>query len=727
MLIKLPIIINEQIDIINFKLDKYDNKFIVKPLNNADENIYKVMVSNKEFCLNTFSVNFPLEFDIIENNFIFSKFFFITAVSNGFDCELNFFSNVLKYIKKFNNKLKFLDLNYITKNTENVIKKCNLQISIRKKFENLNDFKIYIDNQLNYSINLIYLMIYKFYDFNTKDFKNNNINSFIPKKIINCFNLVKSFKIIYKGSKSISIIKHIENLKNNNIIEKSICENESYFIKFDNQKIIKYRLVDFDENFIFVNGKKLSRDNCKIFNYNPELINQLTFNYLIKEIVKYDYELKILISSRIFKSEEKDIQNIIKYFYENNQNFILLSSLRNLDLVFNTLKLDHYNDKDVNLELKVLEDGYVNNDYMLFISNKYSDNIESKLKVLKVLFDKYTFPLAFNKKKLNTNFEMIIYFSLLNYSDFISIIDSEKITLTNEIIEIIPVKLKNLYFNILKTFYQLKNNSLENITYNFKYYQDYIYIYVVKNIIQNNSIVTSLFTECDLYNRLIEVYSKNYILSQLILDINWVNLSNKLNHLDYIYQNNNLIFYQNKLNRNLFSESIDYKVKGIILDKISMYKYLKKEKDFIKWTKFIKKYIFEIYEKEISMSNDDLSDLGKLLFKIYNLDNQNLKDDKYIDLINFSKNKKKLILINSRINLMLKEKFHGIKCQLNLGFFAKHLNSNNFEKIELDDDENYEVKKIKNDLKEVTKKYYKYKGKYMKTKTTTSTDINLEI
>ena len=76
---------------------------------------------------------------------------------------------------------------------------------------------------------------------------------------------------------------------------------------------------------------------------------------------------------------------------------------------------------------------------------------------------------------------------------------------------------------------------------------------------------------------------------------------------------------------------------------------------------------------------------------------------------------------------MLKEKFHGIKCQLNLGFFAKHLNSNNFEKIELDDDENYEVKKIKNDLKEVTKKYYKYKGKYMKTKTTTSTDINLEI
>ena len=314
--------------------------------------------------------------------------------------------------------------------------------------------------------------------------------------------------------------------------------------------------------------------------------------------------------------------------------------------------------------------------------------------------------------------------SLLNYLDFINIIDSEKITLTNEIIEIIPIKLKNLYFNILKTFYQLENNSLENITYNFKYYQDYIYIYVLKNIIQNNSIISSLFKKSNKYDNLIDVYSKNYILSQLIIDINWSNISEKLNHLEYIYDNSELIFYQSKLNRNLFSENIDYKIKGIILDKMSMYKYLKKEKDFIKWTKFIRKYINEIYEKEISISSQDLVDLGKLLFKLYNLENQNLKDEKYIELINFSKSKKKLILINSRINLMIKEKFHGIKCQLNLGFFAKHLNQNNFEKIEIDNnDEDTEIAKIRKELNEVTKKYWKYKGKYIKTKSVTSSDI----
>ena len=66
-----------------------------------------------------------------------------------------------------------------------------------------------------------------------------------------------------------------------------------------------------------------------------------------------------------------------------------------------------------------------------------------------------------------------------------------------------------------------------------------------------------------------------------------------------------------------------------------MYKYLKQEKDFIKWTKFIKNFVGELYEKKISISNDDFILLGKLIYKLYNITNQNLKDDRYIDLINF--------------------------------------------------------------------------------------------
>ena len=318
---------------------------------------------------------------------------------------------------------------------------------------------------------------------------------------------------------------------------------------------------------------------------------------------------------------------------------------------------------------------------------------------------------------------MIIYFSLLNYQDIIKVIDINKIYLDSEILDIVPVKLKNLYFNLVKTYYQLINNSLENITYNFKYYQDYIYIYVIKNIIQDNSVLSNLLKKSSLYNSLVNVYKENFILNQLISNLTWNDISAKLDYLSYIYKKENLIFYQNKLNRNLFPDSIDYKIKGIILDKFSMYKYLKEEKDFIKWTKFLKNYIIELYEKPISISNDDLVLLGKLLFKIYRLEDQNLKDNKYLDLISFSQQNKKLVLINNRVNLMIKEKLSGIKCQINLGYFAKHLNFNNIEnKIEII--ENKEVVGIKLELKKVKKKYYKYKGKYMKTKTLSNSISN---
>ena len=122
------------------------------------------------------------------------------------------------------------------------------------------------------------------------------------------------------------------------------------------------------------------------------------------------------------------------------------------------------------------------------------------------------------------------------------------------------------------------------------------------------------------------------------------------------------------------------------------------------------------------MSNDDLVLLGKLIYKLYNIENQNLKDKKYMDLINFCQKNRKLIISDNRINLMIREKFSSISCQLNLGFFAKHLNFSNIEKIELA--ENKEMEDMSLKLKKITQKYYKYKGKYMKTKTNTSSISN---
>tara|TARA_Y100000991_G_scaffold215531_1_gene206343 strand:+ start:1615 stop:3801 length:2187 start_codon:yes stop_codon:yes gene_type:complete len=726
MLIKLPIIINNKIDIINFKVIKKDNKIIVMPLDYKKDDLFKIMISNKEFCLNNFNIKFPLEIKILDNKFLFSKFFFITTLTNGFNCELNFFSNLLNEINNiFQKKYSYIDLNYLKNNITEIIKKTNIEIESRMTFEDFNDMEIYIDNQLNYTLNLVYLLLYKFPEYTTRDFKKDSVNEFIPKKILMCLNLIKNYSLKFKGSEEISINQHFDNLINNKIETRSIKKNNSYFFELNNSKVIKMKVFNIQNNLITLNSQKeIDLNSYKIFNYNPNFNSHLNFDYFIKEMIKHNYKFKLLIASKLLKKNDLDIKNILNFIYLDNKNFINLASLRNLNYIFNNLDFEQYNLKDVNLEMNILKDGDITKEYMNYLSNKYKDDVNKKIEILKILFEKYNFPLSFNKKKLNENFEMIIYFSFLNYDNFIKIVEKDKIYLDNNIIEIIPIKLKNLYFNLLKTYYQFKNESLENITYNFKFYQDYIYIYVIKNIIQDNSILSDLFDNNSLYEKLINVYKNNFILTQLIHDIKWPNLSEKLNYLEFIYKNENLIFYQNKLNKNLFNDNIDYKIKSIILDKFLMFKYLKQEKDFIKWTKFLKNYTNSLYDKKISLSNDDLVLLGKLIYKLYNLENQNLKDDKYLDLLNFCKKNKKLVMSSdNRINLLIREKFNSISCQLNLGFFAKHLNFNNdIQKIELV--ENKEVKEIDIKLKKMTQKYYKYKGKYMKTKTSSSSLSN---
>jgi len=721
MLIKLPITIDNKINIINFVIKKNDNMIILTPQINIKKKLFKIILSNKEFCLNYFDIKFPLEIEIIDNKYLFCKFFFIIALLNGFDCELNFFSNLEKIIQNnFITDAIFINLIYIEKNIKILIKKTNIYFENRTHFKDMDDINIYIDNQLNFGLNLTYLLLYKYPLFNSKDFKQSNINDILSKKIISAYNLIKNFKINFKGYYDVQILIHINNIVyDNNILLK---KNNYYFFKFNDNKIIKMQINNINNNNIILrDGRIIDTKLCEISYYNPLFKSHINLTYFIKEILKYHMDFKLLVAYKFLNKNTIDISNILKYMYSDNNNSILLSSLRNLNFTFDKLEDEEnvFNDKEINLEFKILKDNIISSEYIEYLSNKYKNDVKIKIKILQIIIENYNFPLSFNKKKLSNNFEIMLYFSFINYKDFIKVINKDKIYLINDIIIIIPPKLKNLYFNLIKTFYQFKNNSLENITYNFKYYQDNIYIYIIKNIIQRNTIITNLFDNKPLFEKLITIYSKNYILTQLIECITWNNISSRLDYLKYIYNNDKLIFYQNKLNKNLFGDNIDYKVKSIIQDKFLMYYYLKNEKDYIKWTKFIKNYINELYEKKISISNDELVLLGKLIYKLYNVENQNLKDNKYIDLVNFCQNNKKLIISENRINLMIRDKLNNLNCQFNLGFFAKHLNFSNIEKIELSD--NIDFLELDLELKKITQKYYKYKSKYIRTKSLTST------
>ena len=196
-----------------------------------------------------------------------------------------------------------------------------------------------------------------------------------------------------------------------------------------------------------------------------------------------------------------------------------------------------------------------------------------------------------------------------------------------------------------------------------------------------------------------------------------------MDYLEYLYKYNDYIWYQGKVNKNLFNDSVDYKIKSIIVDKFAMYKYLKRKKDFIKWTKFIKNYLNELYDKNILITNDDIPTLGSQLYKLLNLETQDLKNHKYNEFITLCQTNKKLILLSSRINLKIKEKLPILNYNLNLGFLAKHLNFNNYDKIEINSQVT-EVDKLEDQVNILTRKYHKYKHKYIKFKSENSSSIN---
>ena len=97
MLIKLPVLKDKVICKINFKLDKIGNKVFIKPMVNNFCN-YEIFISNLDFCLTKISLDFPLEIEILDNNFLYSKFYFLIAFMDKFDCELDFFSLLIKKI-----------------------------------------------------------------------------------------------------------------------------------------------------------------------------------------------------------------------------------------------------------------------------------------------------------------------------------------------------------------------------------------------------------------------------------------------------------------------------------------------------------------------------------------------------------------------------------------------------------------------------------------------------
>jgi len=450
--------------------------------------------------------------------------------------------------------------------------------------------------------------------------------------------------------------------------------------------------IDNDFDF-FYNLEKIlyKKYDLKYFNFKDLIHNYysyiITYNNLSKnnklDIIKLYLIYNNSKNYNFYKKISIEFDNFIYYMYPNNTTFKEHLKITDFDLLiyytFINTKLDNFILSNVSL----LNYQQLNENLFLNIIDKYSNNSNQIYNILSILFSYYNYPLINNRREMDDMFDNIIYISLYNRN----ILFNQIFNINEMYLNIIPFKLKNLYLNLMKTLIQIINNNFVNITYNQKCYNDYLNRKMIKLFLSNSKkksiLLFKQLINTETYEKFKNIFSMNLLLYDLSYKISWITLPTKLNYLEYFYKNNNIIFYQNKINKNIFHESFDIKVKQIIENPLEMYNYLKNEKDFIKWTLFIENNINNLYYTPIKLSKENLISLGKMLYLLYNINNQNMDDSSYLSFINFSILNLQLIIFNSRINLKIRDIFPHLKYIINLGFLAKHLlhYQNNFHTI----------------------------------------------
>ena len=177
--------------------------------------------------------------------------------------------------------------------------------------------------------------------------------------------------------------------------------------------------------------------------------------------------------------------------------------------------------------------------------------------------------------------------------------------------------------------------------------------------------------------------------------------------------NSKLFIVDDKINKYIINNKMDSRLKKVIINPLLMFIYLKKENDYYKWIITIKEQVIKLFYNPIILKESDYSKLSKIIYLISLVTTQHLENKDYQKLINYLQNNHHIILFNDKINIKIKDIFKNNI--LNLGYLAKHIN----EKIEntpISITDDIVENDIQLQLKKMTKKYYKYKGRYLEMK-----------
>ena len=715
MIIKLPICIEDKILFNNFLLEKSNDKIIIKNFNRNYENTiikFKVPLCNNFEGISYIDLFFPLEIKIIDKKLITQIFLQKIFLSQN-NLDIDFFL-VLEKITIMEFKLDFIKkediISYEKKiwqywvdyDDDVIVTSINYNEAIKKLWE-------VVQLYLNFSLFLIYLK---------PSFTNKTIHDYskehkIEKKIINIANIIKTQKFSIHSSNEYIFNDHYLRISSNKIKLSELKIGFKYFIKnLDGTKSFQIEIESINDNIIHTQTKQAYIfDNYEWYFY----ISDLNFDIIIFNLLKTPKINEDLFERTNLKIESIHAKKILDYYLNDNECSLIY---------FRKYFVDNYSD------FEILKRNNYSNGFFNYITQKYASKTEI-VDVLTILFNNYTYPIKQNK--LDQNFDHILFYSFSHIENLFSNDNKfDKQTLNNEINKLIPTKLKLLYYNLVNLFYQISiKDNYQFLTTNQKFYNDYLHRTIIKIILYNNNLLSSSLVSSKLSpNQIFKVISiiKNTLLCMDIINrLNWNNLPKKLHYLVILYENKDILFFLDKFNKIIVPDTYDIRLKKIIEQPFEMFKYLRKEKDFIKWTKFISNNLQSLFYTPLSLSSEDIVHLGKILFLLVNVKEQNVRDESYLKLITYCQKYNKLILDNTRINMKIKENFSFLKININLGFLAKHLTFNYEGPLDLDEDleKTHELIKMEELLRKVTKKYYKYRVKYLQTKKENPTDVPL--
>jgi hypothetical protein len=616
MIIKLYILQENKLILNKFILLKEDNNIILH--NTTNIKLVKIPVYNMYTGLLYINITLPIIFKIIDNK-LFNPYIILSTYN--LENDIDFFYKLKCYIyDKYN--LKFINLRD--------------NIDLIDKYSNIN----LLDRDINiiwYNVNII-ITIYILCNINNIKYPNSYY------KLLDKY----KYKLFINSSLYMNFNSYINYDFNKTLKYSEIKVNNFYYIKCND--LIKNVIITQKRRTIIINNnEEIEYNKYMWYNHNPHINiddDYIIFNTYINMSICNN------IINNIIKLKDKDI---INYYYSSN----IISNLKYI-----------YDD------MYILKNNNYDNLFFINIVKKYSNSIDSIINIFNILFNNYTYPLKSNKNELDNIFDEILYFSLYNYNFIITYNSAEFII--EEINKLIPLKLKNLYINILKILINVINNNIDYVIINQKFFNDILHRNIIKLfLIDNNKLSINLFKSIiplHIFTNFKRVIMNNLLLIDLSYKLSWNNLIKRLYYLK-LFLNYNIIHYS--INKNIIANNLDIKIKKIIKNPLDMYKYLETEDDFLIWTNIISKHIISIYNIPITILQNDIINISKILFLLFNVKEQNLKEISYTNFINYCNLHTHLILNSNRINIKVKECFPTLGLNINLGILTKHILWNN--------------------------------------------------